>query len=390
MELPQRLRERAPSAQDPSQEEIRLGRERPGLDPRVLALLDHSLHVLPEDLYVLEEHPLKFVTPIGSLRHLLHPLKRKGEVAALDLRSKPLRSAEVPVGEVLDLPDAQLFSTNSLDEDFHLVSLDPAASHELTERVHVGVDRERSAEDLLPHPLRHLREEPQTYSDPGLAPGERLGDVRDRHSVERPQIIDEPRLFEDAEAFVVRCSQDRYDPCRLIFSQRGVGHQGEIQLACTAVALEAVEEDPLLRDIDSFQRLLDATLRNRGKQSPLERRILHPVALVAQVKRFELGVFHHHWHHLGRIFLQSAHNVVDPSLPCEAALSHCPPEHLEDLIPAHSSALDETRHHPHVLEDARIELEAVELRSGGLLHPLLVVIRLRPAATPLCVLELLL
>ena len=56
------------------------------------------------------------------------------------------------------------------------------------------------------------------------------------------------------------------------------------------------------------------------------------------------------------------HNIVD-SLPAdEAGLSQSPPEHLQDLVHAHSPPLNEARHHPHMLHYLRIPPARAGLR----------------------------
>ena len=58
-----------------------------------------------------------------------------------------------------------------------------------------------------------------------------------------------------------------------------------------------------------------------------------------------------------RVFRKPAQNVVEPSLPNDAALSHSPLEHRDDFLPADVKALDQARDHPHVLHDPRVELD---------------------------------
>jgi len=68
------------------------------------------------------------------------------------------------------IPHAELLPAQGQDELLDVLLVDPVHAHELPQRVHVGIDRESAAEDLLPHPRAHLCERPQPHAHPRLAP----------------------------------------------------------------------------------------------------------------------------------------------------------------------------------------------------------------------------
>jgi hypothetical protein len=286
------LGERAETAQDSRQEEIRLRAERPGLDPWVLALRRRLPHVLPHELEIPQEHPLEGIRAVGRVGDPLHAIEHQGEIPFEDLMSKPLRPAEVAMGELLDLPHAELLARDGLDEGLNLLVPGAVHAHESLQ-VHVGVHRERAAEDLLADRRAHLPKEPQAHGHPGLAPRERLGDVRHGQLVEAPQLVDESRLLHYAQARVVRDPKDGDDPRGHVSADRRVGHGAQGELPRAAIALEAVKEDPSALDLHALQRLLDPALGDRGKDPRLLRRIAQPVALVAQIEARKVGLFGH-------------------------------------------------------------------------------------------------
>jgi len=197
---------------------------------------------------------------------------------------KRLRPAEITVRELLDIPYAQFFSAHGHHEIFDLLFLHSVHAHELSEHVHVRVDRKTSAEDLVAHLFAHLADQPQPHAHPGFAAGQFLRNLRHGHLVQPPEFIDESRLLEDSERPVVGGPQKIHDSQGFILSQRGVGRPGDAELARTAVAFESVEQYKPLLCVHPLQRLFDASLRNGGKQPRLERWIPHPVALVPQIQ----------------------------------------------------------------------------------------------------------
>src|SRR6266702_1216093 len=82
-------------------------------------------------------------------------------------RSGPTK---VAVRQLFNLPHAELLPAQGQDELLDVLLVDPVHAHELPQRVHVGIDRESAAEDLLPHPRAHLCEQPQPHAHPRLAP----------------------------------------------------------------------------------------------------------------------------------------------------------------------------------------------------------------------------
>jgi len=69
-------------------QQIRLNVKGSRFQPRIPALAHCPLHVFPEDLYILQEAPLKSAAPLGIRPRLPYPLQRQSEVAASDLLTK--------------------------------------------------------------------------------------------------------------------------------------------------------------------------------------------------------------------------------------------------------------------------------------------------------------
>ena len=256
----------------------------PCLEPPVFALAHHPLHVFVRDLEILQQRAFEVVDAIGILGHLLHPLQRQPNMTVSNRVPKRLRPAEISVRELLDIPHTQFLSAHGNHEVFDLLFFHSVHAHELPQRVHVRVNRKASAEDLVAHLFAHLADQTQSHAHPRFAARQLLRNLRHGHLVRLSEFVDKSRLLEDAERSVVGGPQKIHDAQSFISSQRGVRRPPNPQLASTAVAFESVEQyDPLFR-IDPLQWLLDAALRNGGKQPRLERRIPHPVALVPQIQ----------------------------------------------------------------------------------------------------------
>jgi hypothetical protein len=60
----------------------------PRLQPPVFAFTHHLLHVLLDDLEILQQRPFKLIAPLGILGHVLYPLERQPDMAFLDRFAK--------------------------------------------------------------------------------------------------------------------------------------------------------------------------------------------------------------------------------------------------------------------------------------------------------------
>ena len=135
---------------------MRLGMEGPALEPGVLAFAHDALHVLQHHFQVTQQNPLELVAPGRIGRDLPHLPQRQGHVALENLLAQRRRSAKEPMGQLLNVPDAQIFAADRHDELFDLLLLHPVHAPELAQSVHIRIDREGPAEELLPHHGAHL------------------------------------------------------------------------------------------------------------------------------------------------------------------------------------------------------------------------------------------
>jgi len=146
--------------------------------------------------------------------------------------------------------------------------------------------------------------------------------------VQLAQVVSKSRLLQDAKRSVVGSPQEIHDPQCLVLSQRRIRSPGNAQLARAAIALEPVEQYAPLVRVHALQRFLDASLRDRGEQAPLQPRIPHPVALVPQIQGRKLHLACH-GEPLRGVVTQVRQNIVDPSAAHHAVLSHRPGQHLQ-------------------------------------------------------------
>ena len=188
------------------------------------------------------------------------------------------------MSQLFNLPHTQFFAADRHHELLDLFPPHPVHAHELAQSVHIGVDRKSSPKELFSHWGAHLRHQPQAHAHPRLAPRKLGRDLRDAHLAPVLEFNDEGCLLQNAQRPVIGGPQEAQNPYRFVVPQRGIGHGGHAQLARATIPLEPVEQDALLGDLYSFQRLLDAPLGNRAQQPFFERRIFHSVALIAQVQ----------------------------------------------------------------------------------------------------------
>ena len=272
---------------------MRLGMEHPALKPRVLALAHDALHVLQENFQVAQQHPLERAATFRIVRDLPHLPQRQRHVALENLLAKRGRSAKEPVGQLLDVPHAQILAAHRHDKLFDLLLLHPVHAPELAQGVHVRIDREGPAEELLPHQGAHLAQQPQAHAHPGFADRELRGDLRHVHLAHVPELIDETGLFENAQALVLGRAQQAQDPRHLVEAQGDERHGGQAQPARAAIPLEAVEQHLGRRPLDPFERLLDAALGDRGQEPRFDRRLFEAVILVTQVQLAQFNLVCH-------------------------------------------------------------------------------------------------
>ena len=149
---------------------MRLRQKRPSLQAPVFALAHDALHVLVRDLQVLQQHPFKLGRALRVLGHLAHPVQNQRRVSFADCFAKRCRPSKISMGQLFDLPHAELFPADGDDKVFDVLFLDPVHAHELPQGIHVGINRELTAEEFLPHRGAHLGDQTQPHAYPGLAP----------------------------------------------------------------------------------------------------------------------------------------------------------------------------------------------------------------------------
>jgi hypothetical protein len=249
---------------------MRLGMEPPALKARVLALAHDALHVLPEHFQVAEQHPLELAAALRIRRRLPHLAQRQRHVARENLLAEGSRPAKEPVSQLFNVPHAQILAAHRHHELLDLLLLDGVHAHELAQGVHVGVDRERTAEELFTHRGAHLPQQAQAHAHPGLADRQFRGDLRHVEVAHAFEFVDETGLLQNAQAFVLGRAQQPQNPRHLIRAQGGVRHGGQAQPAGTAIPLESVEQNPGVphpclfgRQVDAFQGFLDPALGDR-------------------------------------------------------------------------------------------------------------------------------
>ena len=277
-----------------------LGMEGPAAQARIRTLAHDPLQVLLEHVQVPEHHPLKLATALRIGRDLFDLLQGHRHIALEDLLPQSERPAEAPVRQLLNVPQAQILAAQGQHELLDLLLADAVHAHELAHDAHVGIDRKRAAKELLAHLGAHLPQQPQAHAHPGFADREFGGDRRHAQVPHVFEFVQEAGLFEDAEALVLGRAQQTQNPAHLVGADRAIGHRVEAQLAGTAIALEAIEQNPgglargwFGRPVDAFQRLLDAALGNRRQKPGFHRRHFEAVVLVTQVQRGQFNFVRH-------------------------------------------------------------------------------------------------
>ncbi len=277
-----------------------LGVKNPALQPTILALTHDSLHVLLEHLQVAEHNPFELAAALRIGRNLLHLGQGHRDVALEDLLPEGGRPAEAPVSQLLNLAPAQILAAQRQNELFALLRADAVHAHELAHDPHVGIDREGSAEELFPHLGADLPQQTQPHTHPGFADREVGGNLRHTPVPHVLEFVQEPSLLEEVEALVLGPAQQPHDPAHFVGADHGIGHRVQMQLASTAIALEAIEQNrgglaPSRSGglIDAFQRFLDAALGHRGQKPGFDRRPFEAVVLISQVQRGQFNLARH-------------------------------------------------------------------------------------------------
>ena len=267
-----------------------LGVEDPAPQPMILALAHDPLHVFLEHLQVHEHHPFALATARRIGRNRFEVLQRQGHVALKNLLAQRGWPPEAAVKELLDLPEAQILAAQGQDELLDLWRADAVHAHERAHDPHIGIDWKGAAEELLPHLGAHRLQQSQAHAHPAFADREFGGDFRHAQVPHAFEFVQEPRLLQDVEAFAFGRAQYPHDPAHFVGADHGIGHRVQAQLAGTAIAFESVEQNVgglapsgSGRQIDPFERFLDAALGHRGQKPTFDRRHFEAVVLVSQV-----------------------------------------------------------------------------------------------------------
>jgi len=277
-----------------------LGMKGPALQPTILAFAHDPLQVPLEHLQVPEHNPLELATPRRIGRNRFHLGQGHRHVALEDLLPEGGGPAEAPVSQLLNLAQTQILAAQGQDELFDLLRVDAVHAHELAHDPHVGIGWKGTAEELFPHLGADLPQQSQAHTHPGFADREFGGDLRHTQVSHVLEFVQEPSLLEDVQAFVFGRAQEIQNPADLVGTDRGIGHRVQAQLAGTAIAFEAIEQNRSGRAIgrsgrpvDAFQRLLDAALGDRGQKPGFDRRHFEAVVLISQVQRGQFNLTGH-------------------------------------------------------------------------------------------------
>src|SRR5438477_2792051 len=116
MEFPHAVEKSLLLAQDPGRQQIHLGVKGRSLQPPVLALAHHPLHVFLGDFQVLQQHPFKLVASVRILGHLPHGLQHQSGMSFPDGLAERSGPAKVAVRQLFNLPHAELLPAQGQDE----------------------------------------------------------------------------------------------------------------------------------------------------------------------------------------------------------------------------------------------------------------------------------
>ena len=151
------------------------------------------------------------------------------------------------MGQLFNLPLS--FCRPTLHERFDLLGLTPFMRMNWR-RVQVGVNEGRRRVAGGPPPT--LRHQPQPHA-PRPCCGKARWRSGPRSSSARSEFIDEARLFQKTQRFVVGNTQQGHDPRHFVCAI-GQGHALEAQFAGAAVALEPIEQHAHRPHLHSFER----------------------------------------------------------------------------------------------------------------------------------------
>jgi len=248
-----------------------LGVEDAALQPPVLALAHDPLHVFLEHLQVPEHNPFELAAALGIRRNRFHVLQRQGHVARKNLLAQRGGPPEAAVKELLDIAQTQILAAQNEDELLDILRADAVHAHELAHDPHIGINRKGAAEELFPNLGADLPQQAQPHAHPGFADREFGGDLRHTQVPDVFEFVEEPRLLEDTQTFVFGRAQQVQNPTDLVGPDRGIRRRVQAQFAGTAIALKSIEQNRRGLapggsggQVNTFQRLLDATLGNRA------------------------------------------------------------------------------------------------------------------------------
>jgi hypothetical protein len=277
-----------------------LGVEDAALQPSVLALAHDPLHVFLEHLQVPEHNPFELAAALRIRRNRFQVLQRQGHVARKNLLTERGGPPEATVQELLDIAQTQILAAQNQDELLDVLRADAVHAHELAHDPHVGINRKGAAEELFPHLGADLPQQAQPHAHPGFADREFDGNLRHTQVPDVFEFIEESRLLEDTQTFVLGGAQQVQNPADLVGPDRRIGHGVQAQLAGTAIALESIEQHRrglapggAGGQVNAFQRLLNATLGNRHQKPGFDRRHFQAIVLIPQVQRGQFNLACH-------------------------------------------------------------------------------------------------
>ncbi len=226
-------------------------------------------------------------------------------------------------------------------------------AHERPQRVHVRVDGKRPAKENLLNCRAHLLQQTPPHRDPPFAAGERLGNLRHAHAVDRHQIDDEPGLLQNVQAPVRRSPHQIQNAGGLLLAQRHVGNAVDPQLLGAAATLETVQQQAAFGRVHAFQRLFDAPLGDRRQQARFASVVPQAMPLIPQVQARQFHDFAHRT--LPTAGVRSQNRERNRSC-CRAPMLCCliaSPKQVKNFAATEFDAFNQAYDHPHVGQHRR-------------------------------------
>lgn len=128
-----------------------------------------GLHALEQSLQFPQQVPFEGAAPVGVWRHGLHLLERPLPTPLVDGLTQAGRAAEVAMSQQLNLSHTQLVPRHGLHEPGDVPPMHAVHAHERSQRHHVRIDRQGTAEEDLLHAGADFGEQVAPGADPGLA-----------------------------------------------------------------------------------------------------------------------------------------------------------------------------------------------------------------------------